>query len=222
MAHKKTAPFRWGILFTGIFLGIVTGLVMALTAAWKLGGNAVVEVFASKDKPASSQRIPNSVPAAKTGSGKANDRPSDKPSFDFYKVLPEGSNAIAGNDKTTAPPEAPLGQRTTAIASVTENTSARPVPATASMTPPATAAISTKPKEIYWLQVGSFSRQEDADNRKAELALYGWEAAIQRGEAPGRGVFYRVRVGPYDSAEQTGRMKAELTQRKFDVAVVRQ
>jgi cell division protein FtsN len=209
MAQSKKSPFRWGILFTGIFLGIVAGLVMALTAAWKLGGNAVVEVFAAKDKPAVSQRAPGGAPKTKTD--------GEKPSFDFYKVLPEGSNAAAGNDKPAAPPE----QRTTAIASVTENTSARPVPTAASTSPP-TAATSTKPKEIFWLQVGSFSRQEDADNRKAELALYGWEASIQKGEAPGRGIFYRVRVGPYDSAEQTGRMKAELTQRKFDVAVVRQ
>jgi cell division protein FtsN len=211
MAQSKRGPFRWGILFTGIFLGIVTGLVMALTAAWKLGGNAVVEVFTPKDKPAVSQRAPGGAPTAKTD--------GEKPSFDFYKVLPEGSNATAGNDKTA--PARPTEQRTTSVASVTENTSARPVPAMAATSPP-TAATSTKPKEIYWLQVGSFSRQEDADNRKAELALYGWEAAIQKGEAPGRGVFYRVRVGPYDSAEQTGRMKAELTQRKFDVAVVRQ
>ncbi|MDR2173990.1 MAG: SPOR domain-containing protein [Burkholderiales bacterium] len=219
MAQSKKTPFRWGILFTGIFLGIVTGLVMALTAAWKLGGNAVVELFASKDKPIVNQRISDSASAAKTGNGKANDKPGDKPSFDFYKVLPEGSNATAGNDKAT--PARPPEQRTTAIASATENTSARPISAATSTSPPMTAT-STKPKEIYWLQVGSFSRQEDADNRKAELALYGWEASIQKGEAPGRGVFYRVRVGPYDSAEQTGRMKTELTQRKFDVAVVRQ
>ncbi|MDR2243792.1 MAG: SPOR domain-containing protein [Burkholderiales bacterium] len=221
MAHKKTASFRWGVLFTGIFLGIITGLVMALTAAWKLGGNAVVEVFSSKDKPVASQRIPDSTSTARTGanrpSDRPNDKPTDKPSFDFYKVLPEGSNATAGNDKTIAPTTRPVEQRTTAAASIPENTSARPVPVTAS-----TPTLSTKPKEIYWLQVGSFSRPEDADNRKAELALYGWEATIQRGEAPGRGIFYRVRVGPYDSAEQTGRMKAELTQRKFDVAVVRQ
>ncbi|MDR0247497.1 MAG: SPOR domain-containing protein [Burkholderiales bacterium] len=223
MAHNKTAPFRWGVLFTGIFIGIVTGLVMALTAAWKLGGNAVIEIFASKDKPVSSQRIPDNAPTAKTGRGKASDKPNDKPSFDFYKVLPEGSNTTAGsnasaeNEKTSSPPTKPAEPRTTAIASVTENTSAPPAPAT---TP--TLTVSTKPKDIYWLQVGSFSRQEDADNRKAELALYGWEATIQKGESPGRGVFYRVRVGPYDNAEQTGRIKSELTQRKFDVAVVRQ
>ncbi|MDR0769746.1 MAG: SPOR domain-containing protein [Burkholderiales bacterium] len=210
MAQRRTTSFRWGTLFTGIFVGIVTGLVLALTAAWKLGGSAVLEVFATKDKPAASQRIPDNAPTAKTG--------GEKPNFDFYKVLPEGGDATAQNDKTIAPatPAArPAEQRPATVAAIPENSATRPV----SATPTATSA---KPKDIYWLQVGSFSRQEEAENRKAELALFGWEATVQRGESPGRGILYRVRVGPYDNAEQTGRMKAELTQRKFDAAVVRQ
>ena len=205
MAHHKTTSSRWGILLIGIFVGIVLGLVMALTAAWKLGGNAVVEVFSSKNKPAATQRPSENAPTAKTD--------GEKPSFDFYKVLPEGGNTAAGNDK-------PAEQRPTHVASIPETPSTRTTPATTS--PPPTPVVSTKSRETYWLQVGSFSRQEDADNRKAELALYGWEAAIQKAESPGRGTLYRVRVGPFDNAEQTGRMKAELTQRKFDVAVVRQ
>ncbi|MCL2296727.1 MAG: hypothetical protein FWC35_00375, partial [Proteobacteria bacterium] len=163
MAQSKKGPFRWGILFTGIFLGIVTGLVMALTAAWKLGGNAVTEVFTPRDKPAASQRIPDGASTAKTGNSKAADKPSDKPSFDFYKVLPEGSNTAGGNtsagsDKATAPSAKPATKPAEqhTVAAVTENTSARTAPATT--TTPATAT-STKPRDIYWLQVGSFSRQ---------------------------------------------------------------
>ncbi|MDR2709842.1 MAG: SPOR domain-containing protein, partial [Burkholderiales bacterium] len=111
-----------------------------------------------------------------------------------------------------------------AVASIPESANARPPSSATTATTNATAPTSAtaKPKEIYWLQVGSFSRQEEADARKAELAMLGWEATIQKGESPGRGTFYRVRVGPYDNAEQTGRMRAELAQRKFDVAVVRQ
>ncbi len=217
MAQSKTPSFRWGVLFTGIFVGVVIGLALALTAAWKLGGNTVIEVFASKDKPAASQRIPDATPATKPAT-------VEKPNFDFYKVLPEGGDATAKNDKAIAPPPTakPAEPRTTAVASIPETTATRPVSATTPVPATPATATSTKPKEIYWLQVGSFSRQEDAENRKAELALFGWEATIQKGEAPGRGIFYRVRVGPYDNAEQTGRIKAELTQRKFDVAVVRQ
>ncbi|MCL2309939.1 MAG: SPOR domain-containing protein [Proteobacteria bacterium] len=218
MTQSKKAPFRWGVLFTGIFIGIIAGLAMALAAAWKLGGNAVVEVFAPKDKTVANQRAPDGTSTTKPG--------NEKPSFDFYKVLPEGSNATAssnaptGSEKNTAPATKSSEPRTTAVASIPENASKPASSATSTPTPATTT--STKPKETYWLQVGSFSRQEEADNRKAELALYGWEATIQKGESPGRGFFYRVRVGPYDSAEQTGRMKAELTQRKFDAAVVRQ
>ncbi|MDR2016531.1 MAG: SPOR domain-containing protein, partial [Burkholderiales bacterium] len=168
MAQNKAAPFRWSVLLTGIFVGIVTGLTLALVAAWKLGGNAVVEVFVPKDKPVASQRIPNNASTAKTG--------SEKPNFDFYKVLPEGGDATAKNDKAMTPPTSaakPAEQRAAAVASIPE------IPATPSVATPTPTTTSAKPKETYWLQVGSFSRQEDAENRKAELALFGWEAAIQ-------------------------------------------
>ncbi|MCL2871460.1 MAG: SPOR domain-containing protein [Betaproteobacteria bacterium] len=216
MAQSKKSSFGWGTLFVGLFVGVIVGLALALAAAWKLGGNAVVEVF-SKDKTTASQRA----------DGSSTTKPGEKPNFDFYKVLPEGSEGTAKNDKTiaspaNAPTSAPTAKPATAVASIPETPSARPGTTTLPPTTPATPPGVNKPKDIYWLQVGSFARQEEADARKAELAMYGWEASVQKGEAPGRGAFYRVRVGPYDSAEKTGRAKAELTQRKFDVAIVRQ
>jgi len=221
MAQNKKSSFGWGTLFVGLFVGVIVGLALALAAAWKLGGNAVVEVF-SKDKAAASQRA----------DGSSTTKPGDKPNFDFYKVLPEGSEGTAKNDKTIASPPtntlttAPTAKPpTTAVASIPDTPSARPGAVTPQQPPPTTPATppgANKPKEVYWLQVGSFAQQDQADARKAELAMYGWEATVQKGEAPGRGAFYRVRVGPFDSAEKTGRVKSELTQRKFDVAIVRQ
>jgi cell division protein FtsN len=75
--------------------------------------------------------------------------------------------------------------------------------------------------ERYWLQAGSFSAQSDAENLKARLALAGWEANVQEGNVPDKGVRYRVRLGPYDDPDELSRMKAELARRGFDVAVIK-
>ncbi len=200
---KSRQAFRWGILISGLFLGIVIGLIMAIIVAWRLGGDSVMEVIEGKSKTITAQ----------SGRAKASDE-KEKNSFDFYTVLPEGTPAQPQNT-TTLPPKtsvAPPRAGTAAIVSLPETLQTKP------------SATNNMPaaKEIYWLQVGSFSRIEDAESRRAELALSGWEATIQKGEAPGRGVIYRVRLGPYDNPEHTGRMRAELSRRNFEVAVVKQ
>ena len=82
-------------------------------------------------------------------------------------------------------------------------------------------AKTVKPGDRYWLQAGSFSAQSDAENLKARLALAGWEANVQEGNVPEKGVRYRVRMGPYDNTDELNRMKGELGRRGFDVAVIK-
>jgi cell division protein FtsN len=50
---------------------------------------------------------------------------------------------------------------------------------------------------VYILQVGSFKQLEAADQVKAQLALLGVLAEIQRVVIDGRDTIYRVRIGPY-------------------------
>ncbi len=49
----------------------------------------------------------------------------------------------------------------------------------------------------YLLQAGSFRKPEDADRRKAELALLGLEAKIRRAEVEGV-AYHRVELGPFE------------------------
>ena len=56
---------------------------------------------------------------------------------------------------------------------------------------------------------------------KARLALSGWEAAVQTVAMPDRTQRYRVRLGPYDNADELNRIKSELGGRGFDVAVIK-
>ncbi|MFT5396753.1 MAG: hypothetical protein ACI85N_001958 [Gammaproteobacteria bacterium] len=59
----------------------------------------------------------------------------------------------------------------------------------------------TDVNSVYILQVGSFKQIEAADQVKAQLALIGISADIQRVVINGQDTRYRVRVGPY--AEQS-------------------
>lgn len=100
------------------------------------------------------------------------------PKFDFYTVLPtvlpEIERIIPDDEEPVAeaPPE-----------------------------PRSTAARKTEKVVGYVLQVGSYTRYGDADQMKAQLALSGIVAHIQKVSIEGRGVFYRVRVGPFENLE---------------------
>ncbi len=62
------------------------------------------------------------------------------------------------------------------------------------------------------LQAGSFSSVDDADKLKAKLAMLGLEANVQTAAIPDKGVWYRVRLGPYKNAEELSRARAFLKQ----------
>ena len=73
-----------------------------------------------------------------------------------------------------------------------------------------TAAAGADPF-IYFVQVGAYSKSEDAEQQRARLALAGLRATVTEREQNGRTV-HRVRLGPFekrDEAEaQTDRAKA--------------
>ena len=48
-----------------------------------------------------------------------------------------------------------------------------------------------------------------------------WEATLQTVPQPDKSIRYRIRLGPYDNAEELNRVKAELGTRGFDVAVIK-
>ena len=76
-------------------------------------------------------------------------------------------------------------------------------------------------RETFFLQAGAFQNAPDADNLKAKLALVGVEATIQTATLPDKGVWHRVRVGPYASIEELNRARETLKQHGYDTALVR-
>ena len=77
------------------------------------------------------------------------------------------------------------------------------------------------PKEAFFLQAGSFQSAPDAAGLKARLALLGVEASIQATTLPDKGVWHRVRIGPYTSVEELNRTRDALKQNGVETTLIR-
>ena len=73
---------------------------------------------------------------------------------------------------------------------------------------------------LYVLQAGSFSEYNDADRRRAELALHGIESRVQRVTIDDR-TYHRVRIGPIDDLERLNVLRSRLRAAKIDVLRIR-
>jgi cell division protein FtsN len=66
---------------------------------------------------------------------------------------------------------------------------------------PNDAKPQTASSEKYFVQAGSFQNAGDAEKLKAKLAFSGFEASIQTATIPDKGVWHRVRLGPYNGSD---------------------
>jgi cell division protein FtsN len=76
-------------------------------------------------------------------------------------------------------------------------------------------------KNSYFLQVGAFQTETEADNMKAKLALQGFEAQVQTATIPEKGVWHRVRVGPLEDLDQINKTKTELATNGFQADLIK-
>jgi cell division protein FtsN len=76
-------------------------------------------------------------------------------------------------------------------------------------------------KEGFFLQAGAFQNVPDADNLKARLALLGVEATIQTTSIPDKGIWHRVRVGPYTSVGELNRVRDNLKQNGIETTLIK-
>jgi len=75
------------------------------------------------------------------------------------------------------------------VASAEKKSTAKPVKADA-------PAVS---EERYFVQVASFSNVADARKRGLELKRKGYSVVIVKADIPGKGIYHRVRLGPFNS-----------------------
>ncbi|HRP34325.1 MAG TPA: SPOR domain-containing protein [Gammaproteobacteria bacterium] len=73
----------------------------------------------------------------------------------------------------------------------------------------------------YWIQAGSFRRYQDADRRKAELALLGLGSSIQAVTIEGQ-TWHRVRIGPLPGAAEAEATRRRLADANIGALAVRE
>ncbi len=188
---NKSASPRKGGNSLGV--GIIAGLVIGI-------GLAVAVVWYLKSSPSPFVNREQPALVKPQPDSKMSKVPAEQPAvtgdgkqrFQFYKILTD-------KQKTTVEPAA-------------RNQSAK------------TQSANSKPDAVFEpkiLQLISFSNADDADKYKAKLALLGVETNIQKATIPDKGVVYRVRTGPYNSAEKMDHARVFLKQNGVDSTPMR-
>ena len=226
-----------GSTLVGIFVGLILGALVAAGIALYFTSSSPFPKARQYDKPAPAPQPPKPASEPIALPGKPGDKPVEKPRFDFYNVLPKGSDALPA-------PEKP--EETTEIVKPEKVDKAdKPKPAKADEASKsakdekaadkgdkardeaerakAEAALLDKPlvPEKFYLQAGAFEDPSEADNLKARLALMGVEASVQKVDVPEKGTMHRVRVGPYMGQEAMSKAREQLTASGIGTAVVK-
>ncbi|MCR4298907.1 MAG: SPOR domain-containing protein [Gallionella sp.] len=193
--NKPAAPRKSGSsLLTGILVGMVIGVGMAAGLAWYImkSPSPFVQKEQAAAKPLMDVAKP-AVPAETPASGVS----EGKPRFEFYKVLTDKQDAavVAPTDKSRIITQ-PL---------VDNKAESKPLAAA----------------DPHFLQAGSFSKADDAEKLKARLALLGLESSIQTATIPDKGVWYRVRLGPYKDMDELNRTRDSLKQNGVEATPTR-
>lgn len=169
----------------GTLLGMLIGLVIGVLISLAVVWylNKMPIPFQDKTNHAERAATGDSAASPVALPGKPGDKAEEKPRFEFYKILP-GETAAKGDSKPEAKGDAKADPKAGA-----------------------------KPAgEPMFLQAGAFQKPTDADNLKAKLALMGVEASVQEAEVADKGKMFRVRVGPFATAEEMNRARTQLSQ----------
>lgn len=219
-AAKQKPEGKGSPLMIGLLIGLLVGIGLSLAVAFsvKSGGSAFQEKETSETKssdskkPATKETPPSTVnapvitPNAETNSGqissehetagkKAAEADKKEDRFTFYGILTE----------TNQPTPSPEAKPANPAAAADPQSMGTPKPS----------------GERYYLQVGAFSTEHEADNTKARLSLLGLDAVVQTATIPDKGVLHRVRVGPLTGNDELARAKAELARNGFKAEPVK-
>lgn len=142
--------------------------------------------------------------------------------------VPPSRGSLTGAATFAAPPVAlPVADVATGTAATLVDTARRdPLVAAAvvAVDPPAEDAEEAEEGQDgqYTLQVASFRLEDEADVFARALRDRGHESFVVRAEIEGRGVFHRVRVGPFESPGAASRYRRTFEhEERMDAYVVR-
>jgi len=151
-----------------------------------IGGFCSFLLFLAIGAPQATRPDPSSTANAPAPPQVPPEGPAAKPQFDFYTLLPE-SEVIVGTRSGAG-----------------GNGNASP------------AAGADPAVSVLLLQAGSFRQQSEADRRRADIVLLGYEARVEMVSVGNENTWYRVLVGPFPGAEQLAGARHTLLEQGFD------
>lgn len=194
--NRSTAPRKSGSsLLTGILVGMVIGVAMAAGLAWYIMKSP--SPFVQKEWAVAKPPLVADKPAAALPAEPPVAQPEAAPGVVDNKPRFEFYKVLTDKQETVDTPPKPAEK-----------------PAPKESKPHA-------PDAPAFLQAGSFTNADDAEKLKAKLALLGIEAGIQTVTIPDKGVWHRVRLGPYKNTDEMNRMRNTLKQNGVEATPTR-
>ena len=195
----------------GTLIGLIVGLVLGLGVA------LAVALYVSKVPVPFVDKLPQRTADQDSAEAERNKNwnPNAPLAGKAGVPAPAASAPAAEGDSAAAP----TATGTAAAGSAAPNAAA---PAAAGATPARSPAAPDPRPEVtgLFIQAGAFSKAEDAEQQRARLAMLGFAARISEREQGGRPVF-RVRVGPYETRDETQGPMDRLQAAGIEVSLVR-
>jgi cell division protein FtsN len=211
---------------TGFIIGLVIGLAVALAVAIYV--TKVPTPFTNKNQPRSAEQ--DAAETQKNKDWNPNGALQSKPaasSTEAPEASKEGSKAEVqepAKEANKAPAPKELNKEPAKEAAKPETKPAVTADPLGELVKSKTAQTMPTPGSgdpfTYFVQVGAFRSQAEADAQRAKLTLLGLDAKISEREQAGRQV-YRVRLGPYDDKDVAERAKSKLDAGGIETALVR-
>lgn len=213
-ASRDRAPASGGA-FKGILYGLILGLVIAAAVAWWF--NRMPSPFIDKTAPAPTAAKTTAAGSAPTPAPATTSTESPQPAPAVNATANEPGQPIALPGKPGDPPPEKRFQFPDLLSGKTDGTTSAVKPAGE---PASKAAAQPEAPAGFYLMAGSFQKQSDAEAQKANLALQGFDASIQKAVI-GEKVWFRVKIGPFKRQDDANRARNELKEAGFDAVPAR-
>lgn len=222
---SSTSQERRNVMILGIFIGYTLGILTTIGIWFYL--EQAPSPFLSEEQIYGYDRAfehadrDNKTMASASSDVNTNSTATEeKVQFDYYKILqgkdePDVEHVTLQYSEKHGNTEKSQSMKST-----------RPLPIPPSRPPPPLQRAQNKPAdsiatEIYYLQVGSFRNNADADNLKAQLALLGVIASVQSANLSEKGVWHRVRIGPFTQKNQMEKIHYTLQENGIEAQFVK-
>jgi cell division protein FtsN len=237
-----------GGTFLGVVLGLIVGLAIAVVVALYI--TRAPTPFVSKVAPPSAsdagasaaQYDPNRVLQGKTpgqpvpqaaqpappntAPGQSTNQTQSSGMLEEPQIVevPPSSNGVAvapqpaqaNGASTSTVPRPPTNPATANAVSA-----AKPAQAAKNgSTPAAPAPGANDANTGYFLQVGAYKTDADAEQQRARLAFQGFESKVTQRDAGGI-TYYRVRIGPFAKFDEMNSTRQRLADAGIETAVIR-